>query len=173
MTAIVKTLVLLAAAGVAAACGWLAYGEYRFARSSNDLRVMWGSLCVGLLFVTAAISGLVGLHHWLTGLRKGSGSELQGRTLRQIASLCVLGAAAVLCCYLAIDVDAAERQGQLGAVDPGKVTGYGTRGGRIVRVYREGDSGPTGFLAYWFPALTGALSAGFTWKVGNAVRKSS
>jgi hypothetical protein len=171
---IIKAVVLLAAAGVAIACAWLTYSEYRFARHSSDLRVSFWSLIVGLLFVAAVVGGLVGVYQIVANRsRKGSTSEWEKLTSKERAGVCVLGAAAVICCFLSINPNLGDRQSLLGVVDPGKVTGYFVRGGQTVGVVREGDSGPTGMLAYAFPALTGGLSAAFTWIVANAVRKAS
>lgn len=175
MKAVVKFMVLLAVVAVALGCAVLAYLEYRFAQYTNDLRVMWWSLVVGLLFVTAVVGGVVGAYHLVVSIfRKGLLSEWEQITSKALACVCALGVAALFCCYLAINQNPGVRQSQLGVIDPGKVVGYWVdRQGRTVGVAREGDSSSTGMLAYWFPGLTGALSAAFTWFVGVSIKRPS
>jgi hypothetical protein len=175
LTAVAEPAVVLVAAGLSLACGWLAYSEYRFARGTSDIRVMWWSFVVGAVFVAAAVGGLVSLCQFIGSLlRKGTASGWDDLPPLGLAVLGALGAAAVVCCYLALGADAASRHTQLGGVEPGKSTIiWVDQGGSIVAVDPgHRGSASTGMLAYWFPALTGALSACFTWCVSGLVRRA-
>jgi hypothetical protein len=173
LKAVIGTAMFVVTAGVTLACGWLTYSEYQFAQGTSDIRVMWWSFVVGALFVAAVVGGLVSLYRFLVGLfRKGSSS---GNAVfpKGLVRLSALGAAAVVCCYLAVSDDAANRHTELGGVEPAKLTIiWVDRGGNVVDVEQgHRGSAPTGLLAYWFPALTGLLSALFTWRVSGRVRR--
>ena len=173
LKAIIRMAVLMAAVFVTVACGWLTYSEYQFAQGTSDLRVMWWSLVVGALFVAAVVGGLVGLYRFISGLRKGTAPGWQGLSPKGLAGLSALAAAAVVCCYLAVGADGADRHTQLGGIEPAKITTlWVDRGGNVVKVDPgHRGSAPTGLLAYWFPGLTGALSAWLTWRLSELVRR--
>lgn len=173
LKAVVRMAVLLVAAIVTFACGWLTYSEYQFAQGTRDLRVMWWSFVVGAVFVVAVVGGLVGFYRFIGGLRKGTTPGWVELSPKGLAGLSALAAAAVVCCYLAVGADGADRHTQLGGIEPAKLTVHWVdRGGNVVKVDPgHRGSAPTGLLAYWFPGLTGALSAWLTWSLSELLRR--